>query len=116
LGALGGALGLYTGFCGVTLFEIFELFILLLLALVGWNFNATQGDDGNDSGIIATTDNKGKIVGNTSLPSGRKVAPANDMLLSKSLRGLDNPREALVRWKRNPGVFVPADVPSTFEY
>jgi hypothetical protein len=36
LSAVGGALGLYTGFCGITCFEILELIMLTVLAILGW--------------------------------------------------------------------------------
>jgi hypothetical protein len=41
LSAIGGALGLYTGFCGVTCFEILELVLLIIFALFGWNLFQT---------------------------------------------------------------------------
>ena len=40
LGALGGALGLYTGFCWVTAFEILEL--IILMGIAAWGYNLTK--------------------------------------------------------------------------
>jgi hypothetical protein len=47
LSAVGGALGLYIGFCGVTCFEILELIMLAVFAVLGWNVLQT-GDERND--------------------------------------------------------------------
>jgi hypothetical protein len=99
LSAIGGALGLYVGFCGVTFFEIFELLVLLLLALLGWNFKAEDSDE-----QVHQDDRGANEKNGLDQKHGRKVAPAMDSFLSVSQlhAGMKT------KWKEDPGVFVPA--------
>jgi hypothetical protein len=99
LSAIGGALGLYVGFCGVTFFEIFELLVLLLLALLGWNFKVEDGDE-----QVRQEDRGANEKSRLNQKPGRKVAPAMDSFLSVSQlqAGMKT------QWKEDPGVFVPS--------
>ena len=51
LGALGGALGLYTGFCWITAFEIIELLVLMGLAAWGYKIATGKADEPQDQNV-----------------------------------------------------------------
>jgi hypothetical protein len=75
LSAVGGALGLYVGFCGVTLFEILELVTMIVFALVGsrlmWKRRSKP----------SMADNPHQVEADNNLSNqrtGRRVAPAVD--------------------------------------
>jgi hypothetical protein len=51
LATLGGAVGLYTGFCWVTIFELLELLILMAFAALGFGILAEDRQEDVSSSV-----------------------------------------------------------------
>ena len=74
LGALGGALGLYTGFCWITAFEIIELFVLMGLAALGYKIATSTAHEQQDQGPRRAWEEKqSSLFDNNERGSGSKT-------------------------------------------
>lgn len=107
LSSCGGALSLYTGFCGITVFEIIELLILFTLA---WFFGYNVKDQDNNNGSNAGPQQTQRNINSTVTPASYNMPHGNKAeLMASDLRQRNAKNMSAWTWQDPPGVY---DVPS----